>query len=88
MCKVGVIIIGKITAAYIPTGRGKKNLVLDGFSFTESPPTYWVCSRRKALGCRASARTNKRGEVIRYDNTHNHVKPKFYSKTTKKMMTL
>ncbi|XP_063374181.1 protein tramtrack, beta isoform isoform X42 [Cydia amplana] len=79
---------GKITAAYIPTGRGKKHLVLEGFSFIETPPTYWVCSRRKMLQCRATARTNKRGEVIQFHNEHNHEKPKFYQKTTKKMIQL
>lgn len=83
-----VVIVGKVDAAYIPTGRGKKNLVLDGFSFSETPPGYWVCARRKNLNCRATARTNKLGEVIRFDNTHNHPKPKFYSKTAKKMITL
>lgn len=80
--------IGKISAAYIPTGRGKKNLIVDGFSFTENVPTYWRCSLRRRLGCTASARTNKKGEVIHYDNTHNHEKPKFYNKTTKRMVAI
>lgn len=80
-------ILGKITAAYIPTGRGKKHLVLEGFSFVETAATYWVCSRRKKQ-CQATARTNKRGEVIKYYNEHNHEKPRFYQKTTKKMIQL
>lgn len=75
-------------AAYVPTGRGKKNLILDGYSFNESPPTYWICSRRKNSGCRAKARTNKQGEVISYDNIHNHEKPQLYLKSTKKKIIL
>ncbi|XP_052748463.1 protein tramtrack, beta isoform isoform X17 [Galleria mellonella] len=78
----------KMSAAYIPTGRGKKNLVLGGYSFIETLPTYWVCSRRKHLNCRASARTNKHGEVIAVNNKHNHEKPRFYQKTTQKMIQL
>lgn len=77
-----------ITAAYIPTGRGKKNLILFGYSYQESPPTYWNCSRRKNSGCRATARTNRRGEVIRYQGEHNHDKPRYYQKTSRKMVQL
>ncbi|KAL0831897.1 hypothetical protein ABMA28_001420 [Loxostege sticticalis] len=79
---------GKLKAAYVPTGRGKKSLILDGFSFIETCPTYWVCSRKKNMGCRAGARTNKRGEVVAIDNTHNHPKPRFYQKTTQRMIQL
>lgn len=81
-------ITGSLKAAYIPTTRGKYNLVLDGFSFCESPPTYWVCSRRKNIGCRAAARTNKSGEVIAYNNNHNHEKPEFFQMTSNKKIKL
>ncbi|XP_052740027.1 protein tramtrack, beta isoform isoform X36 [Bicyclus anynana] len=77
-----------LKAAYIPTGRGKKNLILNGYSFNESPPTYWICSRRKNIGCPAKARTNKKGEVVSWQNTHNHEKPQFYDKSKKKKISL
>ncbi|XP_050349133.1 protein tramtrack, beta isoform isoform X28 [Nymphalis io] len=77
-----------VTAMYVPTGRGKKNLVLNGYSFTESPPTYWVCSRKKTVACRATARTNKDGEVISYHNVHNHEKPYFYQISSKMKIQL
>ncbi|XP_053605126.1 protein tramtrack, beta isoform isoform X23 [Plodia interpunctella] len=78
----------ELSAAYIPTGRGKNNLVVGGYSYCESTPTYWACSRAKHLKCKAIARTNNKGEVTSIRNVHNHDKPRFYSKTTKKMVNL
>ncbi|KAI5646854.1 FLYWCH zinc finger domain-containing protein [Phthorimaea operculella] len=74
-----------IAAAYIPTSRGKKHLVLHGYAFTENVPTFWICSRYKK-GCRAQARTNKRGEIVSYSGDHNHDKPSFLETTTKKLL--
>ncbi|XP_069357452.1 protein tramtrack, beta isoform-like isoform X12 [Maniola hyperantus] len=78
----------ELKAAYIPTGRGKKNLILNGFSFCETMATYWICSRRKNAGCKAKARTNKKGEVVSYQNTHNHEKPQYYDQKKKKKVLL
>ncbi|XP_049870727.1 protein tramtrack, beta isoform-like isoform X42 [Pectinophora gossypiella] len=76
-----------IPAAYIPTTRGKRHLVLHGFSFMECPPTYWWCSRRRR-GCKATARTNSREEVVSVRGEHNHEKPHFRNLNTKKIVQL
>ncbi|CAH0399088.1 unnamed protein product [Chilo suppressalis] len=77
-----------LKAAYIPTGRGKHMLVLNGFSFTETMPTYWVCSRKKKMNCVATARTNRRREVVSTAHQHNHPRPRFYHKTAQRMIEL
>ncbi|XP_063827619.1 protein tramtrack, beta isoform-like isoform X27 [Ostrinia nubilalis] len=81
-------VLGQLKAAYVPTGRGRKLLILDGYSFMETTPTHWICSRKKTMRCLACARTNKRGEVVGVGNSHNHPKPRFYQKTTQKMIHL
>lgn len=86
--KVKHILGVTISAAYIPTGRGKKCLVLNGYSYIEGPATFWICSRRKNKKCMASARTNKKAEVISVKGEHNHEKPMFYQKTTNKRIHL
>lgn len=82
-----ILLADIVTAAYIPTGKGKKNLILNGYSFTETTKNAWSCSKRKK-GCPASARTNNKGEVISYKHGHNHEKPSFYQKTTQKIIQL
>lgn len=77
----------KLKAAYIPTGKGKKYLVLNGFTFNETARNRWCCSRRKK-GCKAYAKTNQHEEVVECKNEHNHEKQKFIHNSTKEMVFL
>lgn len=40
------------------------------------------------MKCLAIARTNTSGAVVAIGNEHNHPRPRFYQKTTKKMIHL
>ncbi|XP_045496228.1 protein tramtrack, beta isoform isoform X35 [Colias croceus] len=72
-----------ITAAYFSSGKGGKILVLQGYTFNRtSSKNNWSCSQRKQRKCSAKAKTNNKGEVIDFKNTHTHPKPKFFRKST------
>ncbi|CAH2040253.1 unnamed protein product, partial [Iphiclides podalirius] len=74
---VGIIGVG--TAVYyeiVKSQRGKKLLLIDGFTFSKANQNHWVCSR-KVVGCKARLKLDDDGYIVSLYNDHCHPPRKF-----------
>lgn len=66
----------RLTYSYMERSKGTSRLiVIGGYTFSKHcRSTNYYCSR-KNYGCRAKAKLDERGSIIRADIKHNHPKP-------------
>ncbi|XP_072949712.1 uncharacterized protein pre-mod(mdg4)-AB [Epargyreus clarus] len=60
--------------------RGKRLIMVDGYTFSQTKSTYWTCSSKFA-NCKAKLKLNNKEEIIEINNVHSH-EPRKYVKSS------
>uniref|UniRef100_A0A2H1WAT1 SFRICE_005653 n=1 Tax=Spodoptera frugiperda TaxID=7108 RepID=A0A2H1WAT1_SPOFR len=61
----------KIYYEWVLSQKGKRMIMVDGYTYSKKSQNGWVCSTRNAF-CRARLRLNAEGLIIYIDDKHSH----------------
>lgn len=79
---INTIVSGSFNYTFIPTRKGKRLLMLDGYTYSQNGTSFnYYCSKKDA-GCKARIRLDITGRVHQAQNVHLHERPKYIKTPT------